>query len=271
MLNSSAKAHTIHPLIEFPGIILLFIVEGARDNGSLLIPHFIIGTAYQLKGAGVITPLAYLLTLWLTSSVRGRGTKRGTAPLTQRQAESVLVLILLGFVLPSVLVVFTFSLCWIAFWQPFPWWMSAMQALYYLAVPLPSSSSPSSEPGSGSTLFKSTLYTFSTAGAIAHWVFLQLLPFRLSIPPHDLPAAEAFAQILEWDTVMCHATASLGVLRLDIARTKTTSVDGWLKEVVGQIDIGVVAGPGAMLCTIWGERGHACACLEGRGGEEDVS
>ena len=32
------------------------------------------------------------------------------------------------------------------------------------------------------------------------------------------------------------------------------SVDGWVKEVVGKIVIGVVVGPGAILCTIWGER-----------------
>ena len=67
--------------------------------------------AYQLKSAGVITPLAYLVTIWLTSSVRGRGTKHRTAPLVQPQAESVLVSILLGFVLSSVLVVVTFSPC----------------------------------------------------------------------------------------------------------------------------------------------------------------
>ena len=68
------------------------------------ISHFIISTAYQLQGAAVITPLAYL-TISITSSVRGAGTKHQTAPLTHHQAESVLVSILLGFVLPSVLVV----------------------------------------------------------------------------------------------------------------------------------------------------------------------
>ena len=31
-------------------------------------------------------------------------------------------------------------------------------------------------------------------------------------------------------------------------------VDGWVKEVVEKIAIGVVVGPGAILCTIWGER-----------------
>ena len=274
VLNSPAKAHTIHFLIQFPGIILPFVVEGTRDNGSLLISHFIIGTAYQLKGAGVVTPLAYLLTLWLTSSVRGRGTKRGTAPLTQRQAESILVSILLGFVLPSVLVVRTLSPYSIALWQPVPWYMSAAQALYRLAAPAPPASSPASKPGSGSALFKSTLYTLSTGAAIAHWVFLyrffsapafapsSLLNFSwlpsLSIPPHDTPATEAFAHFLEWDAVICYTTASLGGLwLLDLARTKTTSVDGWVKEVVGKIFVGVVAGPGAMLCTIWGEREDA--------------
>ena len=55
--------------------------------------------------------------------------------------------------------------------------------------------------------------------------------------------------------MLCYATPPLGVLwLLDLARTKTPSVDGWVKEVVGKIVIGVVVGPGAILCTIWGER-----------------
>ena len=98
----------------------------------------------------------------------------------------------------------------------------------------------------------------STEAAIAHWVSLQPRPpspLHLRIPPHDLPAAEAFAHFLEWDTVTCYATAALDALwLLDLARTKTASVDGWVREVVGKIVIGVVAGPGTMLRTIWGER-----------------
>ena len=55
--------------------------------------------------------------------------------------------------------------------------------------------------------------------------------------------------------MLCYATPPLGVLwLLDLAQTKTPSVDGWVKEVVGKIVIGIVAGPGAILCTIWGER-----------------
>ena len=115
MLNPPAKAHVIHFLIQLPGVILPFNVEGTYRTS------FIIGTAYQLQGAGVIAPLAYLLIISLTSSVREGGTKHDTAPLTHRQAEFVLVWILLKSVLPSVLVVFTFSPCWIAFWQRVPW------------------------------------------------------------------------------------------------------------------------------------------------------
>ena len=62
---------------------------------------------------------------------------------------------------------------------------------------------------------------------------------------------------------MCCATASHDALwLLDFARTKTTSVGEWVKEVVEKIYIGVVAGPGAMSCTIWGERGRTCAYSE---------
>ena len=55
--------------------------------------------------------------------------------------------------------------------------------------------------------------------------------------------------------MLCYATPPHGVLwLLDLARTKTPSVDGWVKEVVGKIVIGVMVGPGAMLYIIWGER-----------------
>ena len=57
---------------------------------------------------------------------------------------------------------------------------------------------------------------------------------------------------------MCYATASLGALwLLDLARATTTSGDRCMKGVVGKIVIGVVAGPGVMLCTIWGGREDA--------------
>ena len=49
---------------------------------------------------------------------------------------------------------------------------------------------------------------------------------------------------------MCYATVSLG------ARTKTTSVDGWVK-VVGKIFVGVVAGPGGIMCT-----GATCSAIQ---------
>jgi len=271
-LESPAHAHTVHFLAQLPGILLPFTVERTRDNGSILISQFLIVTACQLKGAGMITPLGYLLIIWATSSARDRGT--GTAPLTQRQAESVLVSILLGYVFPSVMIVVTPNPYWIAFWVPFPWWMGLTQTLYLLAVPSPPSSSSSSKPGSGSALFKSTLYTLSTAAAIAHWVFLyhiftspsfslaSFLNFSwlpsLSIPPHDISYAEAFAHFLEWDAVMCYSTASLGALwLLSLARTKTTSVAGWVMEALGKIFVGVVVGPGAMLCRIWWEREDA--------------
>lgn len=224
----------------------------------------------------MIAPLAYLLILTLTSSVRDRsnGSKRGTAPLTQRQVESILVSLLLGFAFPSVMVSLTISPHWIAIWQGFPWWMSASQALYLLAVPAPPPSSSSSRPGSGSALFKSTLYTLSTLSAIAHWVFLyhtftspafslsSLLTFdwlpSLGIPPHDISSAQAFAHFLEWDALMSYSTSFLaGLSLLDLARTKTTSVDRWVNEALTKIFLGIVAGPGAMLCTIWAEREDA--------------
>ena len=144
------------------------------------VSHFIISTAYQLQGAGVITPLAYLLTISLTSSVREGGTKHDTAPL-QPAPSGGLVSIPLEFVLPSVLVVFTSSPCWIASWQPFLWWMGATQALDPLAVPSPPSSPPSSKPGYRPALFQFTLFGLSTAAAIAHCVFLP--------PPTCSPSA----------------------------------------------------------------------------------
>ena len=143
----------------------------------------------------------------------------------------------------------------------------AAQALYLLALPtLPSSS----KPGSGLALFKSTLYTLSTASAIAHWVLLyhtfmsptfslsSFLTFSwlpsLNIPPHDTPIAEAFAHFLEWDAVMAYSTSFIAGLWLSLVQTKTMNIDGWVKEALAKIFLGVVAGPGAMLCTIWMDR-----------------
>lgn len=57
---------------------------------------------------------------------------------------------------------------------------------------------------------------------------------------------------------MCYSTAFIaGFWLLSLARTKTTNVDGWIKEALSKIFLGVVAGPGAMLYSIWGEREDA--------------
>ena len=186
-LNSPAKAHITHFLAQLPAVILPFIVEGTRDDGSRVISHLIIGTVYQFNGAAVITPLGYLLILRMISSVCDR--EGGTTPLTRRQVESIFVSALLGYVFPSVMMLVTHNPYCIAFWQPFPWWMSLTQTLYLLVVPPPSSSSPQSKPGSGSALFASMLRVFSTAAMITHWVFLYNV---FTSPSFSFPLSSPF-------------------------------------------------------------------------------
>ena len=271
-LNSPAKAHLTHFLAQTPAVILPFIVEGTRNDGSYVVSHFVIGTLYQLRGAGMVTPVGYLLILRILSSVRDRTI--GTVPLTHPQAKSILLSLLLGYVFPSVMMRVTLNPYWIAFWQPFPWWMSLVQTLYLVIVPPPPPSSPYSKPGSGSALFVSTLRLFYTAAWIAHWVFLyhvftspsfslsSLLTFSwlpsLSIPPHDIPLAEAIAHFLEWDAVVCYLTGFIGSLwMLLLALTETPSVGVLVWYVLLKVTACVVVGPGAMLCAAWEERENA--------------
>ena len=247
------------PLIQFPGVLLPFIV---RDNGSLLISDPTLSSAQRTSSrAQAWSPRSR--TSSPSGSPRpcaGRGEARDHAthaapggvghhvdPAGVRPPERAgrpHIQPVLDCLLAALPVVDERNVSAGSTASPPP--------------SSPPSSSPSSKPGSESALFEFTLYMLSTEAAIAHRLFLQPRPpspLRLRIPPHDLPAAEAFAHFLEWDTVTCYATASLGALwLLDLARTKTASVDGWVREVVGKIVIGVVAGPGAMLRTIWGER-----------------
>ena len=55
-LKTPAHAHTVHFLAQLPGVILPFTEERTRENGSILIV-----TACHFKGAGMTTPLGYLL------------------------------------------------------------------------------------------------------------------------------------------------------------------------------------------------------------------
>ena len=67
------------------------------------------------------------------------------------------------------------------------------------------------------------------------WVLIASLQITLSTVAAVAPPSPLTDPFLEWDAVMCYATTSLGVLWLiDLARTKTTSVDGCVK-VVGKI------------------------------------
>ena len=57
---------------------------------------------------------------------------------------------------------------------------------------------------------------------------------------------------------MCYLTGFLGAMwMLDLARTKTPRVDQFVAVVLGKIFAGFMAGPGAMLCSIWREREDA--------------
>ena len=57
---------------------------------------------------------------------------------------------------------------------------------------------------------------------------------------------------------MSYSTSFIaGLWLLGLARTQTTSIDGWIKEALAKIFLGIVAGPGAMLYTICGEREDA--------------
>ena len=63
---------------------------------------------------------------------------------------------------------------------------------------------------------------------------------------------------------MCYTTASLGALGLlDLARTKTTSVDGWVKEVVGRLSL-VLWLILVRCCVLFGARERTCLCILGR-------
>ena len=70
--------------------------------------------------------------------------------------------------------------------------------------------------------------------------------------------------LLEWDPVLCYAMPPLGVLwLLDLAQTKTSSVDGWVKEVVGRSSL-VLWLVLVRYCALFGAREWTRLCLPGR-------
>jgi len=146
-LKSPAHAQILHFLAQL-GVVLPFTVERTRDNRSILISQFLIVTACQLKGAGMTTPLGYLLTI-CGHLVRPRVRPLGICP-TERNDGRYPKLVL-DRLLAALSVVDELD----------PSALSPRRIF-------PPSSSSSSKPGSRSSLFKSTLYTLSTVAAIAH-------------------------------------------------------------------------------------------------------
>ncbi|KAI0306754.1 hypothetical protein B0F90DRAFT_1814595 [Multifurca ochricompacta] len=196
-------------------LIALTFVEAVRSRRSTVLAFpVILGLFYQTQGAGVIFPL-FWLALILSGHTR---MERVAARIDQANAEATLFAVLIGFAVPSALLLILQDPVVTALWQFFPIWMWAAQIGHLFFRP------SSRFYTSGYWTVQATFALTFTLSAISHIAAicttrenLALLK-RLYVPP-ILPLDPEMADLqlitrafLQWDSIFTFGSSLVGTL-----------------------------------------------------------
>lgn len=247
-----AETFTTHLVVSLFPIALFTFVEAARSGRPLGLSSPVVaamGIVYQRFTGGVILPL-----YWAAFILTGSAQRRGTVDL--RFARSLSFASIVGYALPSVLMVGTLSPGWIALWQAFPLLLLLTERVFLILQPKPLGNFSIS-----GTRSIRTLYT-TTAAFIAIVHLAVVLPnlgnpatLKQIFVPHvvgtefeKLTAAAGTLNMLQWDNVFIVIAAQLASLWFGRSASEVVGLVVW--NVVG----GLALGPGAALALVYAWR-----------------
>jgi hypothetical protein len=208
------QAYTVHFLAGVAPVALVFLIEGTRSDRPRAVIPLVIGLAYQTLSSGVMGSLSWLV---IVLSLVG-GTK-GRAPLTQAEAESVFMAITVGYVLPTLALAATQDEFVIAYWQPFPLWMSILQNLWLKIRPVTVGPAyHSTRMALIATLIISASvhisFVISHSSSTPVMDFIRWLPSFSAPDPRSTTIETAVHHLLQWDSMLWYASAILGLVLL---------------------------------------------------------
>ena len=208
------QAYTIHFCAGLAPIALVFLIEGTRSDRSRAVIALLVGSLYQTISGAVAGPL-----FWLVAVLAMASGKKGRAPLTQAEAESVFIAISIGYVLPTLTFIASRDEYVIAYWQFFPLFMSILQQLWLQIRP--------ATVGPAYHTTRMALITTLIISASVHIAFviahssstpvmgfIQWWP-SFSIPdPRSTTVESAVYHLLQWDAIVSYVSAMLGFVFL---------------------------------------------------------
>ena len=208
------QAYTIHFCAGIAPVALVFLIEGTRSDRSRAVIALLVGFLYQTISAAVAGSLC-----WLVAVLAMASGKKGRAPLTQAEAESVFLAISIGYILPTLAFIASHDEYAIAYWQFFPLFMSILQQLWLQIRPATVGPAYHTTRMAlittliiSASVHISFVITHSTSTPVMG--FIQWWP-SFSIPdPRSTTVESAVYHLLQWDAIVWYASAILGLVFL---------------------------------------------------------
>ncbi|KAF8275223.1 hypothetical protein EI94DRAFT_41323 [Lactarius quietus] len=245
-MDSETFPFTADFLVSLSPFVALTFVESTRSGRSIILAFpATMGLFYQTQGAGIVFPL-YWLALILSSPENTRMSP-GAARIDQANAEATLFAVLIGFAVPTVLLLTLQDPIVTALWNLFPFGMWLAQTGHLFIRP------SSRFYTSGYWTVQATYIITFIFSAIAHvaviWsakdnlVFLQSLYMPPISPPDPTNTSLQLAThiFLQWDYTFTMGSAFIGSLWFASNIRQAVSVTLW--NVIATM----VVGPGAAM------------------------
>lgn len=197
------SSYTIHFLTGFSAEVAIFLIEGTRSDKSWLSNPLVMGIVYQTLGAGSTIPLSLLIII-LSSKGRAR------QPLTKPEAESILIVVIFGYLLPSLWMFLTLDPKVMVLWQTFPVWQSHMQTLYLAIRPKTTMTGLHTlKLALGATflssLFIHLIYLQSIAAHSSVSAFLDWWPSWTLPDPKSATIESTAYHLIKWDSILSYS------------------------------------------------------------------
>jgi hypothetical protein len=224
---------------------MVVLLEGARNDRPWFFNSLLWGMVYQLWTIGLV--LSILWVPFVLASWKGKGRSR----VSRGDAEGALVAILIGYYLPTAVMLTSQSAIAIALWQPFPIYLSALQYAW-------SKGRLYSSPVAG--VRSALILTMLTASAVHIYKLYpglnsitvsnikEWLPIWSTPNGYTISKQEAVRGFLQYDAFTAFgSTIVAGVLMMDSAREATV----WL--IMAPLGM-LVLSPGGYIAAMWIQR-----------------
>ncbi|KAK4861003.1 hypothetical protein LT330_004734 [Penicillium expansum] len=258
-------------------IISIWTVEGFRPSNkwTLLATPSLWGVLYQLRGIGLIAPLYFISSTFVSSGIAYFSPNTRTLP--ESTARALLPALILGFVVPTIMLFFPLAdalntrQVFIALWQPAPVYVVILTQIFSHVIKSISSSTVTNTDSAAAESklnpdipYLQTLY--AVVGGIAACFHMALLLSWAALGTNFITKtfipSEAFAQVttiadgvfifFQNDFLLITAATLLWCLASvwDLYRIGVSNFS-WQVALVGLILGSLAIGPGATVAAVW--------------------